>query len=91
MRVRFTLTAFLLTHWFSVAVADAAGDASAGVTKAEICTGCHNTPVSLKGRSPDAIADQIYAIRAGERSHPPGLATLSEEDIADIAAYLDTG
>jgi len=83
------LTAFFLTYCSSVVADEATGDASAGATKAETCAGCHSTPVSLKGRGSEAIADQINAIRAGEQSHPPGLAALSEEDIADIAAYLD--
>ncbi len=66
-----------------------AGDAAPGETKAERCAGCHNVMVSLNGRGADAIAGQMKAIRSGDKDHPLELADLSDEDIADIAAYLD--
>ena len=83
------MTLFLTVCIPAVAADDPVNDASAGATKAEECTACHNTPISLKGRGVDMIAEQIIAIRAGDQKHPPGLGELSEEDIADIAAYLD--
>ena len=45
-------------------------------------------PVS-NGSGSDAIAGQMKAIRSGDKDQSPGLADLSDEDIADIAAYLD--
>ena len=83
MRVLIFLTAFL-----SCLHAAAADDAT-GAAESAACAACHNTMVNLKGRGAAAIAEQIGAIRAGEKAHPPGLAELSEEDIAIIAAYLD--
>lgn len=85
------ITIFLVTvflGWAQVAAAE--GDADAGAAPAAACTACHNAMVSLKGRSAKTIAEQTKAIRAGDVKHPPGLAELSDKDIADIAAYLDT-
>ena len=83
------MTLFLTVCIPAVAADDPANDTSAGASKAEDCAACHNTPISLKGRGVDMIAEQIIAIRAGDQEHPPGLGELSEEDIADIATYLD--
>lgn len=85
MRAMIILIAVLLAY----AQMAAAGDAATGESKAEGCAACHNAIVSLNGRGADAIADQMKAIRSGDRNHPPGLADLSDEDIADIAVYLD--
>lgn len=79
-----------LLAWSQLVVADeAAGDADAGAEKAKTCAACHNTMVSLRERGADVITEQIKAIQAGDKDYPPGLAELSEEDLADIAAYLD--
>jgi cytochrome c553 len=85
MRAVIILIAVLLGY----AQVAAAGDAAAGESKAEGCAGCHNAVVSLNGSGADAIVGQMKAIRSGDKDHPPGLADLSDEDIADIAAYLD--
>ncbi|MEO1245916.1 MAG: c-type cytochrome [Pseudomonadota bacterium] len=66
-----------------------AGDEEPGKAAAKSCLGCHAGKLSLKGRGTETLVEQITAIRAGEKAHPPGLAKLSEEDIAAIAAYLD--
>jgi cytochrome c553 len=74
----------------TVAADIATGDADAGAAKAKDCTSCHNAVVSLKGRGADTIASQTKAIRSANKSHTPaGFEELSDEDIADIAAYLD--
>jgi cytochrome c553 len=80
---------FLMTALLIYIQTASAGDVAAGAAKAEACSGCHNAVLSLNGRGADAITDQIKAIRSGDKDHPPGLADLSDEDIADIAAYLD--
>ncbi|HEY6239533.1 MAG TPA: cytochrome c4, partial [Burkholderiales bacterium] len=44
----------------------------------------------IAGQSPDYIAKALQAYRAGERGHPSmqGIAkSLSDQDIADLAAY----
>ncbi len=80
---------FLLVLVLSACSQALAGDDAAGKAKAENCAACHNAMVSLKGRGAETIAAQMKVIRSGEKTHPPGLADLNDEDIAAIAAYLD--
>lgn len=90
MRLFVTLTAVFLVCLQVFAVDSAiAGDANAGAAKAKTCTACHNSKIDLQGLGADAIDIQSKAIRDGKKPHPPGLAGLSDEDIADIAAYLN--
>ncbi len=89
MRAVMLLAAGLLAGILPFAAVQAGGDAAAGAEKAAGCKGCHNAMVNLNGRGADVIAAQTRAIRAGEKAHPPGIAGLCDEDIADIAAYLD--
>jgi len=70
-------------------ISDSKVDVGTGAEKAESCTGCHNSMVSLRGRGAATITEQMRAIRAGRASHPPGLAELLEEDLEIIAAFLD--
>jgi len=70
--------------------------------KVSMCIGCHGVPgyktaypevyhvPRIGGQSPVYIANALNAYRAGERRHPSmrGIAaSLSDKDIADIAAY----
>jgi cytochrome c553 len=70
--------------------------------KVSMCIGCHGIPgyktaypavyhvPKIGGQSPAYLANALKAYRAGERSHPSmrGIAaSLSDQDIADIAAY----
>lgn len=79
-------------------LAAASPDAEAGQSKAAQCAACHgadgNSVVGqwpkLAGQHADYIARQTRMVRDGERSVPemePMVAGLSDEDIADIAAY----
>jgi len=84
--------------------AQAAGDAVAGKKKFYTCTGCHGIagyrnaypdyPVpKLAGQNEGYILNAMNAYRAGERKHPTMRAqaeSLSEQDVADIAAFLST-
>ena len=87
----------------SAATAAAApGDADHGRVLFETCRGCHaidgyrnaypNYPVPrVAGQQPDYIVDALKAYRAGKRNHPTmqaQAASLSNQDMADIAAYL---
>ncbi len=78
------------------------GSAEAAATKTSMCIGCHGLvgyqtafPVvyhvpMISGQSPDYLTKALQAYRAGERSHPSmtGVAkSLSDQDIADLAAY----
>lgn len=78
------------------------GDVAAGQKKVAMCIGCHGIPgyqasfpeihkvPMISGQSARFIASALNAYKKGERKHPTmrGIAeTLSEQDIADVAAY----
>lgn len=80
----------------------AAGDAAAGAQKAYTCLGCHgvehyvNTYPTYKvprvaGQHEAYLVAALQAYRSKARSHPTmqaNAANLSDQDIADIAAYF---
>jgi cytochrome c553 len=78
------------------------GDAAAGEKKIAMCEGCHNLPryqasfpeiykvPMIAGQNAKYIASALVAYRKGERKHPTMRAiagSLSDQDIADVAAY----
>jgi cytochrome c553 len=80
----------------------AAGDAVAGKGKTAMCKGCHGIPgwktafpevyrvPKLGGQHAAYIVKALQAYKSGERSHPSmqGIAAgLSDQDMADLAAY----
>lgn len=83
-----------------------AGDASAGAKKTSMCEGCHgiagyktafpevyNVP-KIGGQNAAYIVKALQAYKSGERNHPSmrGIAaTLSDKDMADLAAYYSAG
>ncbi len=82
----------------------AAGDAEYGKKIAYTCIGCHGIPFyqnvnpqyhvpRLGGQNEAYIIAALKAYREGERNHPTMQAqagTLSDQDMADIAAYFAT-
>ena len=86
------------------APAFAAGDSEAGRLKANTCMGCHGIPgytnayptyrvPKVAGQSADYLAAALKAYKSGERPHltmRAQSASLSDQDIADIAAFLAT-
>ena len=82
----------------------ATGDVIAGQVKALPCMGCHGIPgyfnvyptyhvPRVKGQHPDYIVYALQAYRDGQRQHPTmraQAASLSEQDMADIAAYFSS-
>ncbi len=75
-----------------------AGDAAAGKAKSVVCASCHGpTGVSVNPVWPDLagqqelyLAKQIKDFRDGDRKDPlmsPMAAALSDEDIANLAAF----
>ncbi len=79
----------------------AAGDADAGKSKTEACVACHatdgNSPSSafpkLAGLGEKYLLKQMQDIQSGEREVPQMVGMLdgmSEQDLADIAAYYDS-
>ena len=78
------------------------GDAKAGAQKIAMCIGCHGIPgyqasfpevhkvPMISGQGAKYIASALDAYKKGDRKHPTmrGIAdSLSEQDIADVAAY----
>lgn len=82
----------------------AAGDAAAGKVKANTCMGCHGIPgynnayptyrvPRIGGQAPEYLEAALKEYRAGERPHKTmqaQAASLSDQDIADIAAYISS-
>lgn len=84
------------------AAAEVVGDAKAARAKVEMCIGCHGIPgykasfpelyqvPMLGGQSAKYIESALKAYKKGDRKHPTmqGIAaSLSDQDIADVAAY----
>lgn len=84
--------------------AHAAGDANMGRAKAETCLGCHGITnyknayptfhvPKLAGQGADYIVSALKAYKAGNRPHATMHSQaydLTEEDMADIAAYFES-
>jgi cytochrome c553 len=84
------------------AAADIVGNAKAAPAKVEMCIGCHGIPgykatfpevfpvPAIGGQSAKYIESALKAYQKGDRKHPTmhGIAaSLSDQDIADVAAY----
>ncbi len=83
-------------------VALAEGDAEAGKVKANTCMGCHGIKAytnvyptyhvpRIGGLSAEYIVSALQAYKKGDRNHATmhaQAASLSDQDMADIAAYL---
>lgn len=80
----------------------AQGNADAAKAKVAMCVGCHEIPgykasfptvysvPKIVGQSGKYIENALQAYKKGDRSHPTmrGIAgSLSDQDIADLAAY----
>lgn len=78
------------------------GNAEAAKDKVSMCVGCHGIPgyqtafpktykvPRIGGQYPGYIVSALQAYKSGDRKHPTmnGIAaSLSEQDMADIAAY----
>ncbi len=87
------------------AAADIVANAKAAENKVAMCVGCHGIPgykasfpevyrvPMIGGQSEKYIASALAAYKKGDRNHPTmrGIAAgLSDQDIADIAAYLSS-
>ena len=89
---------------FSAQAQEAKGDAQAGATKNAMCIGCHGIPgyqasfpevykvPKISGQGAKYITAALNAYKKGERKHPSMRAvseSLSDQDIADLAAYYE--
>lgn len=86
------------------AAADVVGNPKAAEAKVAMCIGCHAIPgykatfpevyqvPLIGGQSAKYIENALKAYRKGDRKHPSmrGIAgSLSDQDIADLAAYYE--
>lgn len=99
-----SLTLFALGASFSVQAQTPApaGDAKRGHELAYTCQGCHSianyknvyptySVPKLSGQRPEYLVAALRAYKSGERSHGTmhsQASTMSEQDMADVAAYL---
>jgi cytochrome c553 len=83
----------------------AEGNAAAGKQKDSMCQGCHGIPdyrtafpdvysvPKIGGQHAAYIVKALQAYKSGERGHPTMraiAATLSDQDMADLAAFYST-
>jgi cytochrome c553 len=88
------------------AAAQGQGNADAGRHKSSMCAGCHNIPgyktafpsvysvPKLDGQHAAYIVSALRAYKSGERQHPSMraiAASLSDQDMADLAAFYSGG
>ena len=77
------------------------GKAADGATKSAVCAACHGPNGNsvnpewprLAGQNAVYIAEQLRLFRSGVRANPvmqPLAATLSDQDISDLAVYYET-
>lgn len=100
MMKRTVATAWIL--WAALCgVAVAAGNAERGAAKSVVCAACHGATgnstnpewPSLAGLGEDYILAQLHNYKDGKRSNPvmsPNVASLTPEDMADLAAYFNS-
>lgn len=101
MKKMFAIVCLMSTIQVAVA-ADVIGNAKAAENKVAMCIGCHAIPgykavfpevyqvPMIGGQSAGYIDSALKAYRKGDRKHPSmrGIAgSLSDQDIADLAAY----
>jgi cytochrome c553 len=100
------LSAALLLAALSSSVHAAEGNAAAGAKKNSMCEGCHGIPgyktafpevysvPKIGGQHAAYIVKALQAYKSGERTHPSMraiAATLSDQDMADLAAFYASG
>ena len=100
MKNRFVFAALLsFSAALAAAPAGAAGDAAAGKAKAAACASCHGADGNsanpewpkLAGQHDKYLAKQLANFKAGDRNNPmmsPMAAPLSDQDMADLAAFF---
>lgn len=97
-----SLTLFALGATAQAQTPAVEGDAKRGQVLAYTCNGCHAIPnyknayptysvPKLRGQRPEYLVAALKAYKSGERSHGTmhsQAASMSEQDIADVAVYL---
>jgi cytochrome c553 len=102
MKIRLAVLVFAAGVASAASAADIVGNPKAAPQKIEQCIGCHGIPEykgtfpevyrvpKIGGQSAKYIESALQAYKKGDRNHPSmhGIAaSLSDQDIADIAAY----
>lgn len=88
----------ILSCWILLASSVQAGDPEAGKAKSAVCAACHGgtgispTPAwpNLAGQKEQYLIQQMTAFRDGTRQNAqmaPMVKNLTDEDIANLAAY----
>jgi cytochrome c553 len=100
-----TLAALLAAGSMTVSTAVRAQDAKAGEKKMQMCAGCHNLPgyqasfpeiykvPKIAGQNAKYLVAALNGYKTGDRKHPSmrGIAgSLSDQDMADVAAYYES-
>lgn len=83
----FGITQLLLWAALPGAFAADAADADVGATKAKPCLSCHDVE-NFAGNDAKTLEDALQEIMSGELAHLPLPPTLTDADLAAIAAYL---
>lgn len=94
------LFSLIMLSVFASGASQAAGDAEAGKTKAQVCFSCHgangdgnSNPAwpALAGQHASYIVKQLADFKSGARFEPlmiAQVASLSEQDMADLGAFF---
>jgi cytochrome c553 len=100
-----TLACFLMAASLPAQAVDIKGDATAGAKKNALCMGCHGIKgyhtgfpevhqvPKISGQGAGYIRSALHAYKTGERKHPSMrtlASSLSDQDIADLAAYYES-
>src|SRR3954465_5985729 len=99
------VTLALLSFAAAAGAQDVKANGQAGEKKAEMCNGCHSIPgyqasfpevhkvPMLAGQTAKYMQAALGAYKSGDRKHPTMraiAASLSEQDMADLAAYYES-
>jgi len=105
LHVRSIVALAVLSAGLGLSLGAAAQDAAAGEKKAAMCIGCHGIPdykatfpevyrvPKIAGQNAKYIISALSQYKKGDRKHPTmrGIAaSLSDQDIADLAAFYST-
>ena len=105
LHVRSIVAFAVLLAGLGLSLGAAAQDAAAGEKKAAMCIGCHGIPdykasfpeiyrvPKIAGQNAKYIVSALTQYKKGERKHPSmrGIAaSLSDQDMADLAAFYST-
>jgi cytochrome c553 len=106
MKATLSIILFVLTGSAMAQAPAPVGNAEAARSKISMCTGCHGIPgyktvyprvyqvPMITGQQPVYLFNALQAYKSGARSHPSMRAiaqSLSDQDMADLAAYYSSG